>query len=182
MVLSAVRMAREGVVGWVRPFLPGLFDLERFAETMLRVSYRGEIRPESPERVFQVFQSQRETLLTISEEALAAAVKRGVAIRVSDRYRWKRSPGRMTRFAYVVYFTGSKVRATARWFKYIVTFEGWLDYIARKIERRAGFEVEITDRERRWPLIFLWPKLFMVLRAVKRGGPPSESGEKGEPA
>ena len=40
-VLSAVREAREGIVRWVRPFLPGPFRLEGFAEKMLRVSYQG---------------------------------------------------------------------------------------------------------------------------------------------
>jgi hypothetical protein len=78
---------------------------------------------------------------------------------------------------YTLYFVQSKVRATSRWFKYMFTFEGWLDYIARKIERRAGFKVEVSERERRWPLIFLWPKMFRVLGAVKEAQPdPSENG------
>ena len=36
----------------------------------------------------------------------------------------------------------------------------------------------IPQRDRRWPLIFLWPKVFFVLRTLK--GPPSESKEKKE--
>ena len=177
LLLSALRMARDGIVRWVRPFLQGEFDLERFAETMLRVSYRGEIRPENSGRVLQVFRSQREVLLAISEESISAAVVRGEVIPCPAGYRWARPPGRTVRWVYTLYFVRSKARATSRWFKYMFTFEGWLDYIARKIERRAGFKVEVSERERRWPLIFLWPKMFWVLRTVKESEPdPSEDG------
>lgn len=180
LVIAALRRAREGIVGWVRPYLAGDFDLEQFAETMLRVSYRGEIRPESPERVEQVFASQREILTAIAGESLAAAVARGEILSAPGGYRWKRTPGRMLRWAYSLYFFGSKARATARWFKYMVTFEGWMEYIVRKINRRAGFEVDVTERERRWPLIFLWPKLFRVLAAVKAADAPMPVDEKRE--
>jgi hypothetical protein len=177
-LLSALRMAREGIVRWTRPFLEGEFDLERFAETMLRVSYRGEIRPENPGRVLQVFRSQRQDILAIAGESLAAAEKRGEVVRCGGGYRWARPPGRTVRWVYTLYFARSKARATARWFKYMFTFEGWLDYIIRKIERRAGFKVEVDERERRWPLIFLWPKLFRVLRTVREAGPsPPRNGE-----
>jgi hypothetical protein len=180
MVISAIRTAREGIVGWVRPFLPGSFDLEGFAETMLRVSYRGEIRPESPERVVQVFQAQKDTLIGIARESLEAAAKRGKVFEKSGTYRWAQRPGKSVWAFYTLYFAVSKARATARWFKYMITFNGWLDYVRRKIERRAGFEVEIDERERRWPLIFLWPKLFLVLRTLKNPDPPSTSeNEKG---
>ncbi|MBT8396095.1 MAG: hypothetical protein HKO65_03820 [Gemmatimonadetes bacterium] len=166
-LLSAVRMARDGIVRWVRPFLPSPFTLDVFAEKMLRVSYRGEIRPEAPDRVFEVFQAQKETLEGIARESLEAAQRRGEVSAESGTYRWTREPGRGAWAFTTLYFITSKVRATTRWFKYMITFDGWLDYIQRKIERRAGFEVEIQERDRKWPLIFLWPKLFQVLRNLK---------------
>jgi hypothetical protein len=128
--------------------------------------------------VLQVFRSQREVLLAISAESISAAVARGEVVPVPAGYRWARPPGRTVRWVYTLYFVQSKVRATSRWAKYMFTFEGWLDYIARKIERRAGFKVEVSERERRWPLIFLWPKMFWVLRTVKESElDPSEDGE-----
>ena len=39
--------------------------------------------------------------------------------------------------------------------------------LLKKVERRGGLAVEVTDRERRWPLLFLWPKVFRVLRSVR---------------
>jgi hypothetical protein len=165
---SALRMAREGIVHWVRPFMPERFSLEEFAEAMLRVSYRGEIRPENPGRVVQVFEAQKAVLLGIAAEALESAERSGVVIRDGETLRWAKNPGLGSKLYHHLYFGLSKVRATARWFKYMITFEGWLDYVVKKIERRAGFTVEVEERERRWPLIFLWPKLFRVLRAVKQ--------------
>ena len=68
-----------------------------------------------------------------------------------------------------LFLLGSKVRATLRWIKYVVLYEDWLDYVVHKVERRRGVLVELTARERRWPLIFLWPKAFKLLG--RRGEP-----------
>ena len=64
------------------------------------------------------------------------------------------------------------VRATARWLKHVVTFEGWLDYIVRKASRHGGAPIVLTERERRWPLVFLWGRLFAFLRSKNRKGSP----------
>jgi hypothetical protein len=48
----------------------------------------------------------------------------------------------------------------------MLTFEDWLDYIARKAERRTGVRLELNKSERRLPALLLWPKLFRVLRAM----------------
>jgi hypothetical protein len=63
-----------------------------------------------------------------------------------------------------LYFRRSIVRSTSRWLKHTVTFEGWLDYIVRKASRHTGESIELTGRERRWPWIFLWGRLFAYLR------------------
>jgi hypothetical protein len=149
---------------------------------MLRVSYRGEIRPEAPERVFEVFQAQKEILTGIAKESLQAAERKGEVLVESGTYRWVRRPGKGAWVATTLYFITSKIRATTRWFKYMITFDGWLDYIQRKIERRAGFEVEIEERDRRWPLIFLWPKLFFVLRSIKEPEETTEADQERESA
>jgi hypothetical protein len=62
------------------------------------------------------------------------------------------------------------VRATARWLKHVVSFEGWLDYIVRKASRHTGEPIVLTGRERRWPWVFLWGRLFRYLRDKNRKG------------
>ena len=42
------------------------------------------------------------------------------------------------------YFSRSKVRSTARWGKHIVTFNDWLPYVQKKVERRTGMQIEVT--------------------------------------
>ncbi len=64
------------------------------------------------------------------------------------------------------------MRSTSRWLKHTVTFEGWLDYIVRKASRHTGEPIELTDRERRWPWVFLWGRLFAFLRSKNRKGSP----------
>jgi hypothetical protein len=169
-VTKQVRKAREDIPRWVRPSLPGSFGLEEFAESMLRVSYTAEIRPEHPERVAEVFKAQRHTLMEVARESLEGALDRGEALEEDGRYRWVDPPGVASKLSRSAYFIWSKTRATARWMKYVFTFDDWLDYIQKKVERRAGITIEVEEKERRWPLLFLWPKFFRVLRSVRKAG------------
>jgi hypothetical protein len=45
-----------------------------------------------------------------------------------------------------------------------VTFEDWLEFLLRKVRRHSGQHIELTERERKLPLIFLWPRFFDYLR------------------
>jgi hypothetical protein len=167
---------RRLVVRWLRPWLPGPFGVEEFTRRMLEVSYRGEIRPESADRVGEVFEVQRDYLLATYAGVLGAAAQAGDLVREGDRFGYHPRPTEADRRGSRRWFARSKVRATLRWSKYLLTFDGWLDYLASKVERRTGVAVELTDRQRRWPLVFLWPQFFRVLRA--RGGRNGSAGPK----
>jgi hypothetical protein len=173
-VLNALRQARADTVRWVRPYLSDPFTPEDFGEAMLRVSYAAEIRPESSARVSEVFEAQRGTLVAIADEAIATGISRGEIVERDGAWAWRHRPGFWTRAATAGYFARSKARATLRWGKHIATYEDWPFYIVRKLERRAGLRVEVTEREKRWPFVFLWPKLFLVLRELRRGRRPGD--------
>lgn len=163
-LLSAARLEAPR---WVAPWLEGSFTPADFARRMLQVSYGGEVRPESRDRVEEVFEVQREWMEATYGEVLSEQVRRGALVREADgRYRLVRPPGRLARLGTRLYFMRSKVRATLRWGKHVLTFPDWLGYIQRKVERRTGQRVELTARERKYPLIFLWPKVFRVLRSL----------------
>ena len=143
---------------------------------MLGVSYRVEVRPEAEDRVDEVFEAQRDRLERMYDEVLRHHARQGELEELAaGRYRLVRTPGRAARLKNRLYFLRSKLRATGRWLKHVVTFDDWLDYIVRKVERRTGRTVELTERERKWPLIFLWPRVFRVLREL-----PGSAGEAGE--
>lgn len=171
---TLLRRARREVLRWTGPFLEGSFTAEEAARRMLQVSYGGEVRPEAADRVLDVFATQRDFLTAEMAVTLDEACVAGEVERAGDRYRMAH-PGLHRRGARW-YFARSKARATARWLKHVVTFDNWLDYIARKVERRTGTRVEITPWERRLPLLLLWPKVIRVLRArparLDRGARP----------
>ena len=65
-------------------------------------------------------------------------------------------------------------RATVRWVKHVVSFEGWLEYIVQKANRHGGQELQLTERERRFPLLLLWGRVFRYLASVRKGSRKNE--------
>ena len=50
----------------------------------------------------------------------------------------------------------------------MVTFDDWLEFIVRKARRHSGQDIVLSDRERRMPLVFLWPRVIRYLRHKDR--------------
>jgi hypothetical protein len=176
--------ARSTVLDWAAPYVSAPFDAESLTREMIAICYRGEIRPESGSRATPVFEAQRAYLVETYERLLEHACIEGTVVREGHGYRSVHRPGPMARLKRSVYFAYSKFRVTARWIKHVLTFENWLPYVVRKVERRTGMSVELTAWEMRLPLIFLWPRLFRVLRnrpaeeaAAERTVPPGSGSD-----
>jgi hypothetical protein len=167
-VLDALVSAHTETYAWVRPWLPSRFDAEAYCRTLLRVSLSQEIRPEPEGRAQALFAAQRDEILPAYERLLFDLVAAGELLFEGNEFRLARSVSLGERLRLRTYFARSLVRATVRWGKHVVTFEGWLDYILRKVRRHAGTEIELSPRERRLPLLFLWPRLFRYLRQKNR--------------
>ena len=155
--------ARRTVLIWAAPYVKSPLTPESLALGMLEICYSSEIRPESGARARSIFEAQRAYLVKSVGEMLDAAVREGHVKKEGDRYVLTREPGLSTLLRRRVYRTWSKARVTGRWLKHTLTFEGWLPYIVRKVERRTGLRVELSPLERAWPLLFLWPQLIKVL-------------------
>jgi hypothetical protein len=174
-MLDALVSAHAETWRWARPWLPERFDAEAYGCRALEISMSWEIRPEPPGRAAALWDVQRAAQQPVFE-ALLAELERQRAVR--------RLPGEDASWAAVLpvtvlerlelrfYFSRSIARATTRWAKHMLSFEGWLDYIARKASRHTGEPIELTSRERRWPLVFLWGRVFRYLREKKRKGTP----------
>lgn len=164
-VEEALASARADTINWVRANLPAQFDVEIYCRRLLATSYAGEIRPETSDRAEQLFKSQRRALVSLYDPLLRELASRGTLVAAhgsyTQAYPLRRAERRRTRR----YFKRSKARATARWLKYIWLYDGWLEYIHRKVERRGGTVIELTPREKQWPLLFLWPKAIRFLRS-----------------
>lgn len=164
-VIDALLEARVRTFEWGRPYLPATFDAETYCTTLLDTSYAAEIRPEGRERVVALIGAQRETLVRMYDALLQHLVAQRILASHGKVYTDLRPAGGWPKFRAAMYFRRSKLRATLRWLKYIALYDDWLDYIVLKVARRSGVTVELTARERRWPLIFLWPKAIRYLRS-----------------
>lgn len=163
-VLGLLDRARAGALRWVGPFLEDPFDTETFGRRLLELCYGAELRPEATNRSDVVFERQRGYLREALQPGLDAAVADGrLAPAGASAYRFVEKPDLRERREWRRHFRRSKARVTIRWLKHVVTFDNWLPYVTRKVERRTGKKVELTGLERRLPVIFLWPRVVRVL-------------------
>jgi len=177
LVLALVSAHRE-TYRWGRPWLPRSFDADLYGRSLLALSLAREIRPEPEGRAEALWRAQREEQEPVFA-ALLGELRAAGELRPADAPgpggmpAWSivRPVGTLERLRLRVYFARSLVRATLRWIKHMLTFEGWLDYILRKVRRHAGEDIVLTERERRFPLLLLWPRLIRYLRG-KNGKHP----------
>ena len=165
MVRDAVVEARAGSFAWGRASLPPHFDPEIYCRSLLTTSFAAEIRPESQDRIGVLLDAQRSTIVPAYAALLEWLAHAGFLVRDGDGFSDPRPPGAWGRLRWATYFRWSKLRATLRWIKYVALYDDWLDYVVHKVARRSGVAIELSPRERRWPLIFLWPKAIRFLRS-----------------
>jgi hypothetical protein len=58
----------------------------------------------------------------------------------------------------------AKAVYVVRLIKSAFTFGDWLPYALWKLNRHTGVRVELTERQRRYPLIFGWPVILRLVR------------------
>ena len=167
-LLDALASACASTYTWSRPWLGPSFDVEDYLRTLLRVSMGREIRPEpTAERTFTLHEAQREEQIPVYRALLEGLGEEGELTATGKgepTYALARVVSLAERWRLRAYFRQSLIRATLRWFKYMLTFDDWLDYLLRKVRRHTGQDIELTSRERRHPLLFLWPKVVRYLR------------------
>lgn len=155
--------ARGGVLDWLAPYLEPPFDAEGVGRRLLEVCYQGEFRPEARNRADTIFRMQQAHFRDHFGSVLEAAAESGRLRPVEGGYQFTTPVTPKERRRWRRHFRRSKARVTARWLKHVLTFDNWLPYIARKVERRTGEKVELTPLERRMPLLFLWPRAVRIL-------------------
>lgn len=163
-VLDALVGAHVLTLSWVRPWLPSAFDVEIYCRTLLRVSLSHEIRPEPEGRSEALWEAQRRYLTEVYSIVLSDLAQAGELQRSGDNYALARPVTLTEKVRIEAYFGRSLIRATERWFKYMVTFDDWLEYIVRKARRHTGQQIVLTPREKRLPIVFLWPRVIRYLR------------------
>jgi hypothetical protein len=134
----------------------------------LRTTYADELRSEPKNRVDALFDANARAFVQRTAQAVAALPT--LAERVSEdlvRSRvppWRRGCYRAALFARRPF---TKLVVFLRLVKAGFTFQGGLEYAQWKIERHSGIRVELSDFNRRHPVL---GGLLLFWRVVRRGG------------
>jgi hypothetical protein len=144
---------------------PGPLDAAALWQNALELTYGAELRPEAPGQAHFLAQEQREHAQRLLAAAAPALPDR---LRARPDGRWDiEAPARLGRQQarrWRLRRWQGKLLSILRWLKGAATFRGGIDYAAWKIERHTGVRIEVTDRLRRYPLVYGWPLLWRLLR------------------
>ena len=172
----AVDCCARAVVTLVRRlvvFLPARGQVQRFSSAALwhevfRRTYGSELRTESEETVRDNYDANAERFDAVGRLALEGLRQSGWLLEVAQRGAsfeiripvWRRL-GALWRWQ--LERPLCKVVAFVRLLKNTTTFGDWVPYILWKLERHTGKPIEVSERQRRHPLVFGWPVLLRLL-------------------
>jgi hypothetical protein len=161
------------MVGRLVCFLPGRggllrFSLAAFWGEAFRRTYASERRPEAEESIQALYLANAARYDEVASLAMqhlaeqghfasATAHPRSFSIGLSasaqtrGRLRWRL----MHAFA--------RGLGLIRLAKTAFTFGDWVPYVLWKLERHTGRRIELSERQRRHPLIFAWPIILPLL-------------------
>jgi len=148
------------------------FSLAAFWHEALRRTYTTELRPESQEAVRSLYASQPERFDAVGRAALGELAKAGWLDTVENRggsVEVHQAPARRIagRLRWHLTRPIAKLINFARLLKSAGTFGDWVPYILWKLERHTGEPIEVSERQRRHPLLFGWPILFRLVRGSR---------------
>lgn len=128
-----------------------------------RETYAAELRPESAEKSIELVERDLARYVAVTAAVFAAKKDApGLYAPLGNERSQERAVAtwRLRRLV-------GKMLNAARLIKAAFTFNGGLDYAVAKIERHSGVKVELTEKQRRTPLL-TGIRLFFQVR--KRGG------------
>lgn len=169
-VVASVLRATQTAVTQMLAWLPGDDPVQRFAPAELwlrgfRETYGSELRGEAGATIDSLYAAQPERFDRVAALALASDARLRVKTadaalevesdpreRAGARRRWSLARRR------------AKALTVLGLFKTTLTFDDWVSYALWKVERHSGQKVELTERQRRRPLIYAWPVIIRLLR------------------
>lgn len=156
VVRAAVRATmRMGLIAL--PRLPERFSVEQFSRELLGLSYLADKRVEASDKVERIYRAEEDYYRRLHRALLDSwsAEPRSALRRDKERYCLSLAAGERQRLLHrgEHLIRMSRLRGQARWPKYLFTYKNWVDYLISKIERAQGVRIELTERERRYPLL-----------------------------
>lgn len=150
--------------------LPEQFTPRDYFIEFLKTSYSGEIRVESFEKIKNTYEADWEyydKILELALDEFSEKYKYFKKDNYEKKYYLKIPPflRKLKNFSLKFFVKKARIRTIIRWFKDMITFENWVDYIIAKVERHTGVKIELTPLERKYPLILGWPHLIRLIRS-----------------
>ena len=145
------------------------FDAATLWQEGFHETYRAELRGESPQTVRMLYESAPARYEGVARDVLQELDGRGrIRLRQAEdgSLRVVVPPGvrRWARASWALRRRVAKSIAILGLLKTAWTFGDWVPYVLWKIERHTGVRLEVSERQRRHPLIFGWPVIYRVLR------------------
>lgn len=132
----------------------------------LQATYRAELRPENSTTIAGLYQAAPERYQQVAHAALRELERHGLlALHGSEDYLHVTMPASRRRRLcrdWRVRSVLAKGLYAVRLLKSALTFGDWLPYVLWKLERHSGVRIELTDRQRRAPLIWGWPVILRL--------------------
>lgn len=149
------------------PTLPDRLPLDDLIVRLLSLSYRGDFRIERDTKIQELVAAGRDHYRRFYGELIARSDQHDLPLALegdacrnllsaSDRIRGSRQTE--------AFLARSRRRSVYRWPKGFVTFGDYVEYLLRKVERTKGIRIELTERERKYPLLFAWKHFFRLKR------------------
>ena len=146
--------------------LPSDFSFDEYLLGVLSLSYAAEVRVESDSKVERLLAADRDYYATLYAQLLLREERSGVVVHGDGADRWHQDvsslPARRARTNALL--ARSRRRMFARWFKYMVTLDGWVNLMLEKVERTQGIRIEMSPLERKYAYIFGWKYFYHFLR------------------
>lgn len=167
-VEAGLQQAVKTFLDRVLPMVPATGDVGELWARGLALSYAAELRTEGAGRTRELVDYAPDHYVAVTLAAAPSLRHPTTVTEAGDSAHYaaevSASSRMFSRWGWMIRRILGKVLSMARLFKSLLTFEGGLDYAAWKLERHSGQSIEIPDRVRKYPLIFIWPLLWKLYR------------------
>jgi len=166
-LIEALTSAYYTVADKVKYLAQEPFSFDKFLETALRISYVGEKRVEADDKIERLYKSEKDFYDSMYSLIIEDFISINRIEKLGDNLYKPGASGislKLAKFKTRFFLKRSVIRAKLRWPKSMYTFKGWVDVLLAKIERTKGIKIELTEKERKYPLIYGWKYYFRLKR------------------
>lgn len=152
VIAEAVAQSVQTMLGAIIDLKPWLHESRDVWVEAFSATYAAELRSERDGKGFEIYVLDQERYDQLTPIALAE-----MGINNQNQAKPNRQPGRFDNFSAKVTWSfrrwNGKAVSFFRLIKASATFDGGIDYLAWKIRRHSGVEIEVTDWMRRHPVL-----------------------------